>query len=100
MQGKHLAITSIVWMECVQGARNGSERAKIMRFLRQFKIEYPIQNDHVWATLQFGRFSLTHGLGITDTLIAAVAARLQVPLYTRNVKHYTALPDVDEIVPY
>lgn len=97
---RQLAITPVVWMEGVKGARNGSERAQIMRFLRQFKIEYPVRDDHVWAMLQVGQFSLSHGLDITDAMIASVAVRLKVPLYTRNVKHYAMLPDVDEILPY
>jgi len=35
-----------------------------------------------------------------DALIAAPAARLSVPLYTLNLKHFQALPDVEALRPY
>lgn len=50
--------------------------------------------------LQFGRFYLSHGVEMTDVMIASVAVRLSVPLYTLNIRHYAPLPDVDEHKPY
>jgi len=37
---------------------------------------------------------------MADAMIASVAVRLAVPLYTLNIKHYAPLPDVDEQKPY
>jgi predicted nucleic acid-binding protein len=100
-QGKQrLSITPIVWMETVQGARDQIERAQIMRFLRRFRLEHPTPDDNNWAMLQFGRFYLSHGVEMTDVMIASVAVRLSVPLYTLNIRHYAPLPDLDEQKPY
>jgi predicted nucleic acid-binding protein len=33
-------------------------------------------------------------------MIASVAARLEVPLYTLNVKHYQPLPGIRVVRPY
>ncbi len=100
LQPQQIAITPIVWFEVVQGANNSVEQRRSLRFLLRFPIEHATTDDTDWSMLQFTRYRLSHGVEYQDVMIAAVAARLQVPLYTRNVKHYTALPDVDEIVPY
>jgi len=97
---QQLALTPIVWIETVRGARNTSERAQIIRFLRQFYIEHPTIDDNNWAMLQFSRFFLSHGTDFEDVLIASVAVRLSVPLYTLNIRHFAPLPDVDERKPY
>lgn len=71
-----------------------------MRFLRRFHLEHPTPDDNNWAMLQFGRFYLSHGVEMTDVMIASVAVRLSVPLYTLNIRHYAPLPDLDEQKPY
>jgi predicted nucleic acid-binding protein len=43
---------------------------------------------------------VVHGVQFADVMIASVAVRLNVPLYTLNIKHYSPLPDVDERKPY
>ena len=100
VQLQKFAITPIVWMETVEGARDRIERAQIIRFLRQFRIEHSTPQDNNWAMQQFGQFYLSHGVEMTDVMIASVAVRLSVPLYTLNIRHYAPLPDVDERKPY
>ncbi len=100
MTKRRIAITPIVWMETVQGARNNAERDQILRFLKQFPIEHPIEADNNWAMRQFARFHLGYGIELTDMMIASVAVRLSVPLYTLNIKHYVPLPGVNAVRPY
>ncbi len=99
-QGKYLAITPIVWMEVVSGARNKTEQGRITQFLKPIPMEYPTIIDFQWAITQIAQFHLSHGLQLEDAIIASVAVRLGVPLYTRNVKHFTPLPALDEQQPY
>lgn len=99
-QLRDLMITPIVWMETVQGAHDKVERIRIIHFLHQFQIEHPTSSDNDWAMRQFGQFFLSHGIGMMDIMIASVAVRLAIPLYTLNIKHYAPLPDVDERKPY
>jgi predicted nucleic acid-binding protein len=95
-----LAITPIAWMELVRGARTKQERQKILHFLLQFRIEHPLPDDNNWAMRQFALYFLSHGIGYEDVMIASVAVRLHVPLYTRNVKHFRALPHLLYQSPY
>jgi predicted nucleic acid-binding protein len=37
------------------------------------------------------RYELSHGVGMMDCLIASVSYRLQLPLYTHNLKHFAPL---------
>lgn len=94
------AITPVVWMETIQGASNREKRAQAIRFLRQFRIEHPTEDDNRWAMRQLAHFHLSHGIQLQDAMIASVAARIAVPLYTTNLKHFQPLPSVAAKKPY
>jgi hypothetical protein len=97
---QRVAITPVVWMETVQGANHREKRAQAIRFLRQFRIEHPGEADNRWAMRQIASFHLSHGVQLQDAMIASVAARLAVPPYTTNLKHFLPLPSVDAKKPY
>ena len=97
---QRIAITPVVWMEVVQGASDKSRRAQAIRFLRQFHIEHPTADDNRWAMRQLARFYLSHSIALQDAMIASVVARLAVPLYTTNLKHFKPLPEVNAKSPY
>jgi predicted nucleic acid-binding protein len=100
LSNQQLAITPTTWFETVRGARNKFELARIVEFLRQFNVEHPTITDNNWAMLQYSQLYLSHGVDWEDCMIASVAVRLAVPLYTRNTKHFTLLPDLDLRQPY
>ena len=52
---------------------------------------YLTQADLDWAMQTQMRYELSHGVGMMDCLIASVSHRLQLPLYTHNLKHFTPL---------
>jgi predicted nucleic acid-binding protein len=86
------SITPITWLEIIQGARGGKrEQAAHKRVLDLFTFEYPIQADLDWAMNQLLKYRLSHSVDSNDCLIAAVAYRLNIPLYTRNMKHMLPL---------
>ena len=95
-----LAITPVVWLETVEGAENRVERAQAIRFLRKFRVEHPTPDDNNWAMHQFAQYHLSHSVDFPDVMIASVAVRLNVPLYTLNIKHYAPLPNLNDIRPY
>ncbi len=97
---QRLAITPVGWMETVQGATNKVKRGQAIRFLRQFRIEHPTEDDDRWAMRQLAVFHLSHNIHLQDVMIASVVARLAVPLYTINLKHFQPLPAVDVEKPY
>lgn len=83
-----LAIVPTVRMELVAGAKNKTEQMKVTRLAAKFQMVYFTQVDLDWAMQQQVIYTLSHNVGINDCLIACIAHRLQVPLYTTNLKHF------------
>jgi predicted nucleic acid-binding protein len=83
------AVTSITWMEIMYGAGSKAKEAKCKTILSQFDLEFLLPADQTWAMQQLERYRLSHGATTNDCLIASVCQRLQVPLYTHNLKDMT-----------
>jgi hypothetical protein len=94
------AISSITAMEVLRGAKNKRELDSIGRQLSRFHHVHLLRQDSAWAVRQFRHFWLSHQIDSNDCLMAAVAARLQVPLYTLNLKDFEPLPDIQAVRPY
>lgn len=95
-----LSISAIVWMEVLIGAKDKQDQQHLRQLLSPFFVFHLTPDDSRWAMEQLAAFRLSHGIGLTDCLIGALAARTQLPLYTRNIKHYAPLPDIKLIQPY
>jgi predicted nucleic acid-binding protein len=90
----------LVYMEVVNGARNRIEVQQAITLLQPYPVIYLISKDSKWAQEQHLKFKLSHNVGIGDALIASASARLKIPIYTLNTKHFAPLPDVTAIRPY
>lgn len=86
-----LGVVSVSWIELLQGTTNKIGQRKAFELLRKFERIDPEPQDYDWAIQALSSFHLSHNLMGFDALIAATSHRLQVPLYTRNVKHFTPL---------
>ncbi len=86
-----LNITPLVWMELIAGSRDLKAQRQAIKLLSQFNMVYLTTSDMLWAMQQHTAFTLSHNIGILDCLIASVNYRLQVPLYTHNLRHFTPL---------
>ncbi len=86
-----LGITPIIWMEVISGGMNKPERLYAARLLKQFVMIYPTSSDFDWAMQAQMRYELSHGVGMMDCLIASTSHRLQIPLYSHNLKHFAPL---------
>ena len=93
-------VTSITWLEVMEGASSKANQTRCKTLLSQFDLLYPTPVDQQWAMQQLERFQFSHHIGKEDCLIAGVAYRLQVPLYTHNLKDMTPLVDTLAIQPY
>ena len=82
------------------GANSKANQAESRRVLDKFELLYPIMSDQQWAMDQLERFQFSHHIGKEDCLIASVAYRLQVPLYTHNLKDMTPLIGSLAVQPY
>ncbi len=95
-----IGIPVIVLMELLQGARSAAEQASIRERLEAFSVQHLETGDSQRALEWFAAYRLSHGTGIMDCLIAATAARLSVPFFTFNVRHFGPIAGVDARVPY
>ena len=93
-------VTSITWMEVIGGARGKSHLAESSDILQQFALLYLTAEDQQWAMERLVRFQFTHHIGMNDCLIAAVAYRLGLPLYTHNLKDMRPLIGELAVKPY
>ena len=100
-QPERLLVTPITWLEVMHGAPGKVGQATCKAILSQFDMEYLTPADMDWAMQQLERYRLSHGVGIHDCLIGSVVHRLQVPLYTHNLKDMRVLLDESLVIkPY
>lgn len=95
-----LAIHPIIWMEVIKGAPNNQEQRRATKLMEQFNFLELSKEDMHWGMEQQLKYQLSHGVGILDCLIAAPCARLNIPLYTRNLKHFAPLLNTLAVQPY
>ena len=93
-------VTSTTWLEVMEGASNKANQAQCKELLNQFDLLYPTSADQQWAMELLERFQFSHHIGKEDCLIASVAYRLQLPLYTHNLKDMTPLIGSLAVQPY
>jgi len=82
------------------GATNKVNQSQCKTLLDQFDLLYPTADEQQWAMQQLERLQFTHHIGKEDCLIAAVACRLQRPLYTHNLKDMTPIIGSLAVKPY
>ena len=90
------AMCRLVYMEVVQGAEYKQKMNQALKFLARFTLVEHTQDDFLWATQQLIQYHLNNSVDLTDALIAAPAYRLNIPFYTRNLKHF--LPMIPNLV--
>ena len=100
LSNQRSAITPIVYMEMLAGVRDKADQNVALKFMKQFEMLYSDVADLQWAMRQMRTFHLSHGVGMADCLIASGCARLQIPLYTKNLKHMTPFLDILATQPY
>ena len=95
-----LGITSVTWMEVMYGAGSKAKQVMTKALLSQFDLVYLTSIDENWAMQQMENYRLSNGVTTDDCLIASVAHRLQLPLYTHNLKDMTPLIGTLAVKPY
>ena len=90
-QDEELGVTDYVWLEIIQGVPNKQKQKTAFSILSDFKRVEVTAADTKWAVKALAKLSLSHNVGALDGLIAAPSHRLQIPLYTMNIKHFKPL---------
>jgi predicted nucleic acid-binding protein len=92
-QMDRLTLSSVTYLEVLQGMRNKAELAAIKKMLeRRNAILLPLTETITQrATTLMESLTLSHGLQMGDALIAATAVEHRLPLLTGNVKHFACV---------
>ncbi|HVU12984.1 MAG TPA: PIN domain-containing protein [Phototrophicaceae bacterium] len=90
-QQGQLGITRIVWLEVIEGAQSRYKQEEALKLLKRFDLVELTTSDLAWATEQLIRLRLNYEIDSFDCIIASASYRLQFPLYTTNLKHFTPL---------
>ena len=90
-----VTLSSITYMELVQGVRNKEEFNLLRKTIHDFRWEILPLNENIshTATVYMENYALSHGLQLADALIAASAVETGVALLSANTKHYKVIPD-------
>jgi predicted nucleic acid-binding protein len=98
----NLIIKSLTWMEVLRRGKrkNKTDQQRLSRYLGRYSIVDLIGADQRWAMQQSEMYWFSHGVGILDCLIAGPCHRLQLPLYSRNLKHMTPILGPLTVQPY
>jgi predicted nucleic acid-binding protein len=89
-----LTISSVSYLEVLQGMRNKAELVAVQKMLQQRKANVQPITEAITrkATELMEAMTLSHGLQMGDALIAATALEHGLPVLTGNVKHFAAIP--------
>jgi predicted nucleic acid-binding protein len=90
-QTERLSVSSITWLEFIDGAPSKNGLKLCLSILDGFELVWLSEADQDWAMLQLQQYRLGKGVHDEDCLIASVCHRLQVPIYPQNVKDMTKL---------
>ncbi len=82
------------------GAGSRAKQATCKAILGHFDVVYLTSADQDWAMQQMESYRLSHGVTTNDCLIASTAHRLQLPLYTHNLKDMTPMIGKLAVKPY
>jgi len=91
------AISSITYMELIQGMRNKEELKRFKQALKQWRVKILFINEEISALALFyvEEYFLSHSMQLADALIGATCINYGMTLYTANDKHYRVIKDLD-----
>ena len=94
------AISSVTYMELLQGMRNKQELKQFQKMLNSWNIKVIYIDEEISAKAMhyMEEYCLSHALQLADSLIAATCTKHGLTLVTANDKHYRVLQDIDLMI--
>lgn len=91
------SISSVTYMELVQGMKDKNEFRKFQKQIKIWKTEiiHIDQEISSRATFYVQEYFLSHSMQIADALISATAIQSGNMLLTANDKHYKFIPNIE-----
>lgn len=94
-----LAISVVTQLKLMVGCRNKTELRKLDKFLKQVQVLRINEAISDKAVELLRQYRLSHGLLIADSLIAATALVMDVPLKSKNQSDFKAIAGL-KLLPY
>jgi len=93
----HMCISSVTYMELVQGMRNKDELRTLQKTLKQWNVKTIYINEEISAKALFyvEEYFLSHSMQLADALIGATATMYGMTLITANDKHYKIIKELE-----
>lgn len=90
-------ISSITYMELVQGMRNRDELRTLQKTLKQWGVKTIFVSEEISAKALFylEEYFLSHSMQLADSLIASTATQYGLTLITANDKHYKIVKEIE-----
>jgi len=90
------SISSVTYMELLQGMRNKEESRRLQKALHQWNVRIFHIDQEISARAMFyvQEYALSHSMQMADALIAATAVQFGEMLITANDKHYKFIPNI------
>ena len=93
----HFCISSVTYMELVQGMRNKNELKTLQNTLKNWSVKTLYISEEISARALFyvEEYFLSHSMQLADALIGATATQHGLTLITANDKHYRVIRGLD-----
>ncbi len=90
-------ISSITYMELIQGMRDKRELKLLQKTLKNWEVKAIYVSEEISAKALFymEEYFLSHSMQIADSLIASTATTFGLKLITANDKHYKVVKELD-----
>jgi predicted nucleic acid-binding protein len=98
--GGQLSIHVVVAAELLVGVRDRRELKAVEALIERESLVVPTEHDLRIALKIIVRHHLAHGIDWNDAVIAATCLRLEVPVLTKNVKHFETVRGLRVVRPY
>jgi predicted nucleic acid-binding protein len=90
-------ISSVTYMELVQGMRDKKELRALQKTLKSWNVKVIFISEEISlkALFYMEEYFLSHSLELADSLIGATCKTYGTTLITANDKHYRVIKDID-----
>jgi len=88
----HIAISIVTEYEIIAGAQNKIMQKRFEKLLNNYTIVLLDSDISFLGINLYKKYKLSHGLDMPDSLIAATAIELALPLFTYNIKDFQYIP--------
>ena len=92
-----IQISTVSYMELLQGARDKKEIRSIRNFIKTAGIEILPLTENIGhrASIYMEEYCLKVDMCMADAIIAATATENQIPICTGNQKHYKPVTEIE-----